>query len=184
MVSTRNSTPNACTISTRKVGAVDCFTKDLPNHLWCSNCSKSSNRAPREKVKPCAQPWIYNDNSFLFQKKNYYLIQEYLTTELEPPVKKKKQSKPSSIRIDEDDENNDNYYDECDDDEDEEDVNEDEIDYEDLPDLTQGGYDSNNDDDSDDEEEELKKDADSSIPSLASDTQLEKQFVKNFIGFP
>ena len=39
-------------------------------------------------------------NSFRFQKKNYYLIQEYFTVELEPPVKKKKQTQQSSIRID------------------------------------------------------------------------------------
>ena len=90
MVSTRKSTKKVSTISTRKVGAVDCFMKDLPSYLWCLNCSQSRNRTPREIVKPCCQPWIYKENSFRFQKKNYYLIQEYLTVELEPPVKKKK----------------------------------------------------------------------------------------------
>ena len=92
MVSTRKSTHKVSTISTRKVGAVDCFMKDLPSYLWCSNCSQSRNRTPTEKVKPCCQPWIYKDNSFRFQKKNYCLIQAYLTVELEPPVKKKKET--------------------------------------------------------------------------------------------
>ena len=36
MVSTRKSTQKVSTISTRKVGAVDCFMKDLPSYLWCS----------------------------------------------------------------------------------------------------------------------------------------------------
>ena len=100
MVSTRKSTQKVSTIFPRKVGAVDCFMKDLPSYLWCSNCSQSRNRTPTEKVKPCCQPWIYKENSFGFQKKNYCSIQEYLTVELEPTVKKKKQSQPSSIRID------------------------------------------------------------------------------------
>ena len=81
MVSSRKSTKKVSTISTRKVGAVDCFMKDLPSYLWCLNCSQSRNRTPREIVKPCCQPWIYKKNSFRFQKKNYYLIQEYLTVE-------------------------------------------------------------------------------------------------------
>ena len=100
MVSTRKSTKKVSTISTRKVGAVDCFMKDLPSYLWCLNCSQSRNRTPREIVKPCCQPWIYKENSFRFQKKNYYLIQEYITVELDLPVKKKKQTQQSYIRID------------------------------------------------------------------------------------
>ena len=88
MVSTRKSTQKVSTISTGKVGALDCFIKDLPSYLWCSNCSRSSNHSPTEKGKPCCQPWIHKDNSLLFQKKNYYFIQDYLTVELEPPVKK------------------------------------------------------------------------------------------------
>ena len=82
MVSTRKWTQKVSTISPRKVGAVDSFMKDLPSYLWCSNCSQSSNRTPTEKVKSCCQPWIYKDNILLFQKKNYYLIQDYLTAEL------------------------------------------------------------------------------------------------------
>ena len=92
MISTRKSTQKVSTISTTKVGAVDCFMKDLPSYLWCSNCSQSRNRTPTGKVKPCCQPWIYKENSFRFQKKNYCLIQAYLTVELEPPVKKKKET--------------------------------------------------------------------------------------------
>mgnify|MGYP005683426233 CR=1 FL=1 len=72
MVSTRKSTQKVSTISTRKVGAVDCFMKDLPSYLWCSNCSQSRNRTPREKVKPCYPPWIYKENSFRFQKEHYF----------------------------------------------------------------------------------------------------------------
>ena len=87
MVSTRKPTQKVSTISTRKVGALDCFMKDLPSYLWCSNFSQSSNHSPTERVKPCCQPWIYKDNSLLFQKKNYYFIQYYLTVELEPSVK-------------------------------------------------------------------------------------------------
>ena len=89
IVSTRNSTQKLSTIFTRKVGTVDCFMEDLLSYLWCSNCSQSSNLAPTEKVRPCCQPWIYKDNSLLFQKKYYYLIQDYLTVEFEPPVKNK-----------------------------------------------------------------------------------------------
>ena len=100
MISTRKSSQKVSTISTRKVGAVDCFMKDLPSYLWCSNCSQSRNRTPAEKVKPCCQPWIYKENSFRFQKKKNCLIQEYLTVELEPLMKNKKQTQPSSIRID------------------------------------------------------------------------------------
>ena len=88
MVSTRRSTQKVSIVSTRKVGAVDWIMKDLPSHLWCSNCSQSSNRTPREKVKLCCQSWIFKDNSPIFQKKNYYLIQDYLTIDLEPCVKK------------------------------------------------------------------------------------------------
>ena len=89
MVSTRKSTQKVSTIFTRKVGVVDYFMKDLLSYLWCSNCSQSSNLAPTEKVRPCCQPWIYKNNSLLFQKKYYYLIQDYLTVEFEPPVKNK-----------------------------------------------------------------------------------------------
>ena len=39
IVSTRKSTQKVYTISTRTFGAVDYFMKDLPSHLWCSNCS-------------------------------------------------------------------------------------------------------------------------------------------------
>ena len=53
MVSTRKSTQKVSTISTRKAGAVDCFMKDLPSYLWCSNFSQSRNRTLTEKVKPC-----------------------------------------------------------------------------------------------------------------------------------
>jgi len=49
MVSTRKSTQKVSTISTRKVGALDFFIKDLPSYLWCSNCSRSSNHSPTEK---------------------------------------------------------------------------------------------------------------------------------------
>ena len=49
MVSTRKSTQKVSTIFTRKVGAVDCFMKDLPSYLWCSNCSQSRNRTPTKK---------------------------------------------------------------------------------------------------------------------------------------
>ena len=35
MVSTRKSTQKVSTIFTRKVGAVDCFMKDLPSYVWC-----------------------------------------------------------------------------------------------------------------------------------------------------
>ena len=55
MVSTRKSTQKVSTISTR-IGAVDCFMKDLPSYLWYSNRSQSRNRTPTEKVKPCCQP--------------------------------------------------------------------------------------------------------------------------------
>ena len=74
--------------------------KDLSIHLWCSNYSKSSNHIPRERNKPCCHPWTYKDTSRIFQNINYYLIQDYLTVELEPPVKKIKKMRPSSIRID------------------------------------------------------------------------------------
>ena len=100
MVSTRKSTKKISTISTRKVGAVDSFMKYLPSYLWCSKKFQPSNHTPTEKVKPCCQPWIYKDNSLLFQKKYYYFIQDYLTIELEPSVKLKKTNSPSSIRID------------------------------------------------------------------------------------
>ena len=70
MVSKRKSTKKVSTISTRKVGTVDCFMKDLPSYLWCLNCSQSRNRTPREIVKSCCQPWIYKENSFHFQKKD------------------------------------------------------------------------------------------------------------------
>ena len=51
MVSTRKSTQKVSTISTRKVGAVDCFMKDSPSYLWCSNYFQSRNRTPTEKSK-------------------------------------------------------------------------------------------------------------------------------------
>ena len=90
MVSTRKWIQKVSTISTRKVGAVNCFMKDLHSYLWCSNCSQSRNHTPTEKVKPCCQPCIYKENIFRFQKKKHCSIQEYLTIELEPTVKKKK----------------------------------------------------------------------------------------------
>ena len=45
---------------------------------------------PKHHVLLCCQPWIYKDNSLLFQKKYYYFIQDYLTIELEPSVEQKK----------------------------------------------------------------------------------------------
>ena len=100
MVATRKTSQKICTISTRKVGAVDCLSKCIPYNLWWSNCSHSSNRTKTEKNKPCYHPWIFKDNSTIFQKKKYCFIQDYLTVELEPPVKKNKQTRPSSIIID------------------------------------------------------------------------------------
>ena len=88
------------TISTRKVGALDCLSKGIPDNLWCSNCSYSNNLTPAEKIKPCCHPWILKDNSTIFQSKKYHAIQDYLIVELEPPVKKKKQTRPSSNIID------------------------------------------------------------------------------------
>ena len=69
MVSTRKSKQKVYNISTRKVGAVDFFIKDLPSYLWCSNCSQSRNRTPTEKVKPCCQPWVFKDNSHFSEEK-------------------------------------------------------------------------------------------------------------------
>ena len=47
MVSSRKSTQKVSTISTRKVGAVDCFMENLTSYLWCLNCSQPRNRTPR-----------------------------------------------------------------------------------------------------------------------------------------
>ena len=88
------------TISTRKIGALDCLSKGIPDNLWCSNYSYSNNLTPAEKIKPCCHPWILKDNSTIFQSKKYHAIQDYLIVELEPPVKKKKQTRPSSNIID------------------------------------------------------------------------------------
>ena len=88
------------TISTRKVGALDCLSKGIPDNLWCSNCSYSNNLTLAEKIKPCCHPLILKDNSTIFQSKKYHAIQDYLIVELEPPVKKKKQTRPSSNIID------------------------------------------------------------------------------------
>ena len=46
------------TISTRKIGALDCLSKGIPDNLWCSNCSYSNNLTLAEKIKPCCHPWI------------------------------------------------------------------------------------------------------------------------------
>ena len=50
-VTTRKTSQKMSTISTRKVGAVDYLSKGVPDNLWCSNCSHSSNRTLTEKNK-------------------------------------------------------------------------------------------------------------------------------------
>ena len=86
MTSTKKLSNKISNISKRKIGDMDCLMKYLSIHLWCLNCSKSSNRVPKEKIKPCCHPWIYKDNWFNFHNL-FNLIQDYLIVELEPPVK-------------------------------------------------------------------------------------------------
>ena len=69
MVATRKASQKMSTISTKKVGTVDCLSKGIPDNSWCSNCSHSSNRTSTEKIKPCCHLWIFKDNSTIFQKK-------------------------------------------------------------------------------------------------------------------
>ena len=39
-------------VTTRKVGALTCLSKDLPINLWCHSCSDSKNLGPRQKKNP------------------------------------------------------------------------------------------------------------------------------------
>ena len=49
MTSTKQISNKISNISTRKIGDMDYLMKYLSIHLWCLNCSKSSNRVPKEK---------------------------------------------------------------------------------------------------------------------------------------
>ena len=93
MVTTKNSRVLISSVTTRKVGAKSCETKDLPSHLWCNSCSESSNRSTREKMRPCCCPWVLKDDSTHHQIKHYYVIQEHFNNVLQPPSKKKNQGK-------------------------------------------------------------------------------------------
>ena len=74
MVVTRKISQKMSNISTRKVGVVDCLSKGIPDNLWCLNCSYSNNLTSVEKIKPCCYPWIFEDNSTIFQKKKGIIL--------------------------------------------------------------------------------------------------------------
>ena len=90
MVVTRKISQKMSNISTRKVGVVDCLSKGIPDNLWCLNCSYSNNLTSVEKIKPCCHPWIFEDNSTIFQKKKVSFYSRL----------QKKQTRPSSNIID------------------------------------------------------------------------------------
>ena len=64
-------------VTTRKVGALTCLSKDLPINLLCNSCSDSKNLGPRQKKKPCRQPWIFQETNMIHKRKHFEMIDDH-----------------------------------------------------------------------------------------------------------
>ena len=64
-------------LSTRKINASSCVQKYYPTNLLCANCNYSMKFGDRKKALPCKKPWLIDLNNCSFNKKYYYLIEDF-----------------------------------------------------------------------------------------------------------
>ena len=94
-------------VTTRKVGALTCLSKDLPINLWCPSCSDSKNLGPRQKKKPCCQPWIFQETNKIHKRKHFEIIDDhFIEQSIELPNKSKNKI---LVSVSSEDSSDDNY---------------------------------------------------------------------------
>ena len=61
----------------KKINASSCVQKYYPTNLLCANCNYSMKFGDRKKALPCKKPWLIDLNNCSFNKKYYYLIEDF-----------------------------------------------------------------------------------------------------------
>ena len=94
-------------VTTRKVDTLTCLSKDMPINLWCHSCSDSKNLGPRQKKKPCCQPWIFQETNKIHNRKYFEIINDYFIEKFIELSNKSKNKILVSVSLE--DSSNDNY---------------------------------------------------------------------------
>ena len=83
------------------------MSKDLPINLWCHSCSDSKNLGPRQKKKPCCQPWIFQETNKIHKRKHFEIIDDhFIEQSIELPNKSKNKI---LVSVSSEDSSDDNY---------------------------------------------------------------------------